>query len=95
MIKFIHHLCGVENQTWVGKLGYFTSFLAQGTDCRCCLGMRILLAFLVGLLSGALALYSKLLSAGLLIGLGFMLITQFVIYRLIVLDEEEENGETE
>ena len=34
------------------KLGDLCAWFASGTDCRCCIGMRVVFGFLIGLLVG-------------------------------------------
>ena len=47
---YICHDRGVED-VWA-KLGDFCAWFASGTDCRCCIGMRVPFAFAIGLLVG-------------------------------------------
>ncbi|MGF6697627.1 hypothetical protein OKW38_002239 [Paraburkholderia sp. MM5496-R1] len=35
------------------RLGRALALLTEGTDCRCCIGARIVLALLIGLAAGA------------------------------------------
>lgn len=87
MIKYIYELCGVDDQSILGKVGYFTSFLASGTDCPCCLGWRILLAFIIGVALGLCAVVYPVVALGLSIGAGGMLAIAFTVYRLIKYEE--------
>lgn len=36
------------------RIARFCAWFASGTDCRCCIGMRVPFAFIVGVLVGAL-----------------------------------------
>lgn len=46
------YVCHEENDTGIAKIGYLFSWLASGTDCRCCIGMRVFVALIVGLVVG-------------------------------------------
>lgn len=100
MIHYLHDICQEDNQSAVGKLGYFTSFLAAGTDCHCCLGWRILLAFLLGIALGLCAVLCPYVALGLVIGGGGILTLVFVVYRLVIyetalfddVDEQDEHA---
>lgn len=56
VIRFLRkpfdYVCHVDNDDGFGKLGYLFAWFASGTDCRCCIGMRIPFAFLIGLVLG-------------------------------------------
>ena len=47
-------VCHVDNTDGFDRLGYVFAWFASGTDCRCCIGMRIPFAFVVGFLLGVL-----------------------------------------
>ena len=60
IIRFLRrpfdHVCHIRydeqgteiNDLWA-KLGDLCAWFASGTDCRCCIGMRIPFAFIIGL----------------------------------------------
>ena len=47
-------ICHVDNTDGFGRLGDVFAWFASGTDCRCCIGMRIPFAFVIGLTVGLL-----------------------------------------
>lgn len=53
-LKDVITLCKMRENApaWTEYLANFFTFLTAGTDCRCCLGARITIAFAVGLLLG-------------------------------------------
>lgn len=48
------YICHIETKGWQGKIGDAFAWLASGTDCRCCIGMRVAAAFVVGLIIGVM-----------------------------------------
>lgn len=87
-------ICDGQDNRWWTKQGYFYSFLARGTDCRCCLGMRIFVAMLFGVLTGLIAMVNVWLSAGIVIGVLVALLVVFAIVNMIEVEEEAQDGET-
>lgn len=41
-----------EDTGGIADIGYFFAWLASGTDCRCCLGTRTAVAFVLGVVIG-------------------------------------------
>lgn len=56
------NICDADKTKGIYKAGYLFAFLGSGTTCRCCLGMRVALAFVMGLGFGLLALYSVVIT---------------------------------
>lgn len=58
LIRFLRRpfdrICHVDDTDGFGRLGYVFAWFASGTDCRCCIGMRIPFAFVIGLTVGLL-----------------------------------------
>lgn len=46
------YVCHIETGGFAGKIGDLCAWFASGTECRCCIGMRIPFAFFLGLLIG-------------------------------------------
>ena len=56
VIRFLRRpfdrICHVDATEGLGKWGYVFAWFASDTGCRCCIGMRIPFAFVIGLLLG-------------------------------------------
>lgn len=87
------NVCDAKKDKGIYKTGYLFAFLGSGTDCRCCLGMRIALSFVLGLLMGYLALYNTAIAAAVLITFTLTLILFFAIWFMWDREQQEEDPE--
>lgn len=94
IVKPFIAICDAQDNRWWTKQGYFYSFLARGTDCRCCLGMRIFVALMFGFVTGLIAIANIYLSVGIALGGAAALLVVFSILTMIEIETEEDNGET-
>lgn len=76
------NVCDAHKTQGIYKTGYLFAFLGSGTECRCCLGMRIALAFVLGLLMGFLALYSLAIAIAVLVTFASTVALFFIIWLM-------------
>ncbi len=94
LVKPFMSICDAEDNRWWTRQGYFYSFLARGTDCRCCLGMRIFVALMFGFVTGLIAMANVYLSVGIVVGVVTTLLVVFSIFTMIEIEEQgdDEDG---
>lgn len=74
------NVCDAKKTKGIYKIGYLFAFLGSGTECRCCLGMRIALAFGLGMLMGFLALYNLAIAITVLVTFTSTVALFFIIW---------------
>lgn len=84
------NVCSADNDKGIAKVGWLFAFFGDGTDCRCCLGMRIVLAFILGLLMGLVAMYDWRISLAITVTFIVSSLLYFTIWWLIQNDEDDE-----
>lgn len=89
------NVCEADTNSAFGKIGWFFAFFGDGTTCRCCLGMRTVLAFILGLAFGGIALYNKEVALFSLGAFVFAFSIIFVIWLLIEFQAIKEQKELE
>lgn len=85
------NVCDAKKTTGIYKIGYLFAFLGSGTECRCCLGTRVALAFILGLFMGLVATYNAILSAAIIITFVFAVTLFFMLWYLWYKEQQEDD----